>query len=158
MMRFASARALITLTIACGAAGAVLLPAGCETYSPVCPDDTVEEDRDDDCPFVPPGGPQRKRADRCEVAFDTNNCTVTFRDDVFPVLVGPLAQRSGGGCTLPNCHGPNTQGGGVLLLPLDSTPDQLYNAMAGFKNDSGDPYVEAATKNASLLGSLKGTL
>jgi hypothetical protein len=147
--RLALALALIVL-------GATIGPlASCEMGDAVCPDNTVEEDRDDDCPYGPPGGPQRSGSTKCVVALGETNCTHTFRDDVFPILVAPVAPRSGGGCTLPACHGANTQGGAVLLLPEGLTPDDLYARLVAFKNDAGDPYLEQDNPNAWFLCNLK---
>ncbi len=145
------------MSLPVAALGSVLAGApSCHSGDAVCPDNTVEEDRDDDCPFGPPGGPQRQNSTKCAFTLDATACTKTFRDDVFPILVAPLADRSGGGCTLANCHGPNTQGGAVLLLPEASTPDQLYAALAAFKNDSGDAYIGADDPKAWFICNLRG--
>jgi hypothetical protein len=128
----------------------------CSVGDAVCPDNTVEENRDDDCPFGPPGGPQRKNATKCVVVLDDAGCTKTFRDDVFPILTGAVAGRSGGGCSQPNCHGPNTQGGAILPISAAPTPDELYATLAAFRNDAGDPYIEEGNANAWFLCNLTG--
>ena len=134
---------------------AALTPA-CDIGDAYCPPNTVEEDRNDDCPYGPPGGPQRKNAERCEVAFDSAGCTVTFRDDVFPILNGSsAAPRSGGGCTLPGCHTEGSQGGARLLIPTGVDADGLYAALAASKNDAGDPYIAADNPNAWFLCNLE---
>jgi hypothetical protein len=152
-----SVRLLVAFPLA-SAIVALTLGPSCSVGDAICPDNTVEENRDDDCPYGPPGGPQRKNATKCVVALDNTNCTKTFRDDVFPVLTGAIAPRSGGGCTAPNCHGPNTQGGAILSLPAAGTPDELYNALAAFKNDAGDPYIGQDNPNAWMLCNLTGTI
>ncbi len=152
-----SARLLVAFPLA-SAIVALMLGPSCSVGDAVCPDNTVEENRDDDCPYGPPGGPQRKNATKCVVALDDAMCTKTFRDDVFPVLVGAIAPRSGGGCNAPNCHGPNTQGGAILPLPATATPDELYNALAAFKNDAGDPYIGDGNPNAWMLCNITGTI
>ena len=151
-------RARWLLLVLLAAAPAGLLASSCSVGDAVCPDDTVEENRDDECPYGPPGGPQRKNAIQCVVALDPANCTKTFRDDVFPILTGALAPRSGGGCTLATCHGPNTQGGAIFPIAATPTPDQLYSTLAAFKNERGDPYVEADNPNAWFICNLKGSL
>ncbi len=141
-----------------GLAVAALLPT-CTVGDAICTDHTVEEDRYDDCPYGPPGGPQKQSASGCVVTFDKTNCTKTFRDDVFPILVAPNSGLdSGGGCVLAACHGPAGTGAIAIVLPEDSTPDELYNLMAGYENAAGAPYIDADNPEAYFLCNLKATL
>ncbi|MFO0552172.1 MAG: hypothetical protein U0271_27545 [Polyangiaceae bacterium] len=138
---------------------AALALASCSVGDAICTDKTVEEDRNDDCPYGPPGGPQRQQAERCEITFDDTNCTKTWRDDVFPILVRAYAgQDSGGGCTLQACHGPNGTGRGDLVLPESPTPDELYAALEAKTNDAGDPYLEAGNDHAYFLCNLEAKI
>jgi len=136
-------------------AAAAFFP-GCDVGDQYCPSNTVEENREDACPYGPPGGPQRKNAERCEVAFSDDACTVTFRDDVFPILTGSYASpRSGGGCTTPGCHTEGTQGGARLVIPDAVDADGLYAALAAVTNDAGDPYIAESNANAWFLCNLE---
>lgn len=142
---------------ACCAMGASI--AACEVGDPICTDHTVEEDRNDGCPYGPPGGPQRTQASGCVVQFDDSDCTVTFRDDVFPILAAESNPkgRSGGGCTSAACHGPNGGGKADLAFPSDTpTADEVYNAMTAISDDAGNPYVAANNAKAWFLCNLKG--
>jgi hypothetical protein len=149
-----AARALPALLSAAvlAAVGAV----ACDVGDALCPYDTVDEDRADTCPYGPPGGPQKKKAEQCVIDFDDTDCTVTWADDVYPRLVAPLDQeRSGGGCTNPGCHGDGSQGGAKILLPDTATPPELYELLAAYANDRGDPYVAEGDANAWFLCNLK---
>lgn len=131
----------------------------CEVGDAICTDHTVEEDRNDGCPYGPPGGPQRTQASGCQVQFDDSNCTVTFRDDVFPILTAPVnpVGRSGGGCTSAACHGPNGGGKADLAFPSDTpTADEVYNGMAALTDDAGNPYVAANNPKAWFICNLRG--
>lgn len=140
------------LALAAGMIVATVAAASCSVGDQVCTDQTVEEDRDDDCPYGPPGGPQRKNAERCTVAFDDANCTKSFRDDVYPILISNYAGgRSGGGCTLAACHGDAGTGSIAIVLPETSTPDELYALLRGYTNDIGDPYLDANNEHAFML-------
>ncbi len=148
-------RGLVALAWAGLATALASLDVGCDVGDARCPTDTVEEDRSDDCPYGPPGGPQKKKAERCTIVFDDAQCDVTWADDVFPILVAPADKtRSGGGCTNPGCHGPGTQGGERLLLPAEATASELYEALASFTNDRGDPYVAQDDSSAWFLCNL----
>ncbi len=129
--------------------GVAALAASCKVGDAICTDHTVEEDRNDDCPYGPPGGPQRQRAEGCVVTFDKSDCDVTFRDDVYPILVAPLG--SGGGCVTGACHGENGSGKLDLVVAEDASPDELYEALAAHKNEAGNPYIEADNPNAYFL-------
>jgi hypothetical protein len=133
--------------------------AACSVGDAICTDQTVEEDRNDDCPYGPPGGPQRQKAERCTVNFDTTDCSYTFRDDVYPILVGPYTgARSGGGCTTQACHGPEGTGKTDLVVAEMPTPDELYEALSAKVNTQGDPYVELDNPNAYFLCNVTATL
>ena len=113
----------------------------CTVGDAICTDRTVEEDRDDDCPFGPPGGPQKEsKPGGCVFEF-VETCDVTWAGDVFPILTSP---QPGGGpaCSNQFCHGPGTPGGADMLVPTDTpTSDELYDILAAVKNEAGDPYI-----------------
>jgi hypothetical protein len=132
--------------------------ASCSVGDAHCTDKTVEEDRNDGCPFGPPGGPQRKSSGGgCVVTFDDTACTKTFADDVYPILVAPVGQN-GGGCTAAFCHGPTGTGALALVVAEDATPTELYAALAALTNDEGDPYLEEDAPNAWFLCNVKATI
>jgi hypothetical protein len=131
--------------------------AACSVGDAHCTDNTVEEDRDDACPFGPPGGPQRKQADGCVVTFSDQGCSKTFADDVYPILVAPVGD-GGGACTAGFCHGPAGSGAVALVVAETATPSELYAALAALTNEDGDPYVEEGATNAWFLCNVKATL
>ncbi|NUP12122.1 MAG: hypothetical protein HOW73_39250 [Polyangiaceae bacterium] len=144
--------ALVTALIASAA-----LAASCDVGDAICTDKTVEEDRNDNCPYGPPGGPQRTKSEACVVELDSTDCTVTFRDDVYPILVAPnFDLASGGGCTIPACHGETGTGSIALVLAETPTPDELYAALAAVVGDNGAPYVKEDADNAFILCNLFG--
>lgn len=140
---------------------AALAGFSCGVGDAVCTDHTVEEDRNDECPYGPPGGPQRKpvASEGCKNVFSDEDCTVSFGDDVFPILVASYTgTASGGGCTLPACHGPTGTGASKMVVAEAATPQQLYDAMAASKNENLVPYVAEDDEDAYFLCNLKGTI
>ncbi len=145
------------VVLACGAS--FLAAPACSVGDAICTDQTVEEDRDDSCPYGPPGGPQRTKAEGCVYELDSADCTVTFRDDVYPILRAPnFGAESGGGCALAPCHGPSGTGASALVVAEDATADELYAAMAAVVGDNGAPYIEEDADNAYFLCNVFGTL
>jgi hypothetical protein len=138
----------------------VAISASCTVGDAICTDKTVDEDRNDDCPYGPPGGPQREQTgDGCQVTFDKTSCTKTFRDDVYPILVAPNSGAdSGGGCTLAACHGPTGTGSIAIVLPETSTPDELYAALAAHENEAGQKYWGADDANTYFICNVKATI
>jgi hypothetical protein len=137
-----------------------VVSASCTVGDAICTDKTVDEDRNDDCPYGPPGGPQRDQADTCQVTIDKENCTKTFRDDVYPILMrGIDKDNSGGGCTVPGCHGPTAKGGiEAIVLPEGATADELYNLLAGYENEAGQKYWALDDSDTFALCNLKATI
>jgi hypothetical protein len=142
--------------LVCAVVVAAAAPS-CSVGDAHCTDRTVEEDRDDACPYGPPGGPQRKVADGCVITFDDANCTKTFADDVYPILLAPVGQ-GGGGCTLAGCHGPSGTGALALVVEETPTPSALYEALAAVQNDDQDPYLAENAPNAWFLCNVKATI
>jgi hypothetical protein len=115
---------------------------GCGVGDQLCPDDTLASDLTDDCPYGPPGGPQKKKQVReCpKVEFDDSDCAgVSFTTDIFPLFTDP--QRAGK-CTSSGCHGSTADAAKAngLHFSSDITPDALYQTLADHKNPQGDPY------------------
>jgi uncharacterized membrane protein YgcG len=132
-----------------------VMSASCGVGDAICTDKTVEEDREDSCPYGPPGGPQRKNVDGCVVPLDDSNCTKTFADDVYPILIAPPGAQGGGGCTLAACHGPDGSGKVDMVVAEDATPDELYEVMAAVRNEAGDPYVAEGDSSAYFYCNVK---
>lgn len=139
--------------------GTFATATSCKVGDAICTDHTVEEDRYDDCPYGPPGGPQRKKAEGCVVTFDKSNCTKTWADDVYPILVATSSgQESGGGCAQQACHGPTGSGAIAYSIGETPTPDELYATLSAVKNEAGDPYIKADDETAFFLCNLKATI
>lgn len=145
--------------VAAGLLATAIAAASCDVGDAICTDDTVEEDRDDNCPYGPPGGPQRTKAEGCEYTLSDENCTVTFRDDIYPILTTSyIGEPSAGGCTLAACHGPMGTGSIDLVLPEAPTPEVLYAALSEMRGDNGAPYIEEGATNAYFLCNVLGKL
>lgn len=115
---------------------------GCDVNDQLCPDDWLYTDRDDDCPYGPPGGPQlQKRSRECAVieTFVTDGCEqVLFERDIFPIFTtDPI-----GACTQAGCHGSEAVSVNLKgkILPPEISPQEMYDILAAYKNAQGDPY------------------
>jgi hypothetical protein len=138
---FMGARSFWMIPPIAALAWAIAAAPGCDVGDQICPDDTLYTDESDDCPYGPPGGPQLKRGRECPLieTFVTDGCEqVLFERDIFPIFTSdPL-----GNCTQAGCHGSevvaiNLKG---ATLPPDITPQAMYDVLAAYKNDAGDPY------------------
>jgi len=134
---------------------AASLLASCDVGDQLCPDDTLASDTDDNCPYGPPGGPQKKKLAReCPlVTFDMADCAgVSFETHVFPVFaIDPNSLQSGNGnCTAGGCHGtPQDAAAANGLQFADTiTPLELYTTLSEYKNPQGDPYWGEANDHA----------
>lgn len=123
------------------------LVASCGVGDQICPDDTLASDTDDECPYGPPGGPQKKKLAReCPlVVFDMTDCAgVSFETNVFPIFaIDPNSLQSGNGnCTSTGCHGTTQDAlsANGLQFADTITPLELYTRLSDYKNPQGDPY------------------
>jgi len=127
----------------------------CDVGDQICPDDWLASDLSDNCPYGPPGGPQKKKLAReCPlVAFDNSDCAgVSFETNVFPILaIDPNSLQSGdGNCTSQGCHGTTQDAVAAnnLHFPDTITPDELYTTLKAYLNPQGDPYWEEGNERA----------
>lgn len=122
------------------AASGAFWAIGCGVGDQLCPDDTLASDRGDDCPYGPPGGPQKKKQLRecAKVKFDATGCAgVSFTATVFPIFT-----TGKGNCTATGCHGTAADGAkanGLTFAP-DITAADFYKRLADYKNPQGDPF------------------
>lgn len=136
--------------------------SSCDVGDAICTDRTIEEDLDDDCPYGPPGGPQKKtKAGGCEFTFtpEAPECAdVTFADDVYPILTSP--QPAGGpACSNAFCHGPGTPGSADMLIEDEAlSPSELYAILAAVRNDAGEAYVGEDDPKAWFVCNVSATL
>ncbi len=111
--------------------------AGCriDVGDQVCTEESKVNDKEDSCPYGPPGGPKvlESGCPDIEQTMDPAMCTTTFTD-VYNILNGPTA-----GCTLNGCHGESPGARGIFLSPTDS--NAFYEELKGYKGSQGYPYI-----------------
>ena len=145
------------------AAAAMAGGAGCSVGDQICTTDSVEGDRDDDCPYGPPGGPAARTpsSDECaNIPIDTMaaDCATATWQSAFDAMVGPA------GCSESNCHdlvdiatGLNTmQGADGVYMPKASA-DETFANLAKFENALKQPYIKTGEPEAWILCNLKGS-
>jgi hypothetical protein len=122
------------------------LGAACDVGDQLCPEGTNYNEKDDDCPYGPPGGPKRE-AVACgpAPARSGGDCTgVTWSATVFPIL----DNKVGAGCTNNGCHGDIQNK--VLLPPGDA--DAVYAALTAYRIPGvNSAYINAADPSTSWI-------
>jgi len=116
-----------------------------------CTDQSNPNDKDDACPYGPPGGPKVQESGCPNISPETDPtlCTVTWLD-VYAILSGPKA-----GCTINGCHGEPPGARGLFLSPTDA--NAFYDELKGYKGSQGYPYInEEQPEESWILCNLTG--
>jgi hypothetical protein len=92
-------------------------------------------DKDDACPYGPPGGPKVQESPCPDIPQegDPLNCTTSFAD-VYALFTGPT-----GNCTNSGCHGSAPGARGIFLSETD--PNAFYDELKGYKGSQGYSYL-----------------
>jgi hypothetical protein len=109
-------------------------------------------DKDDDCPYGPPGGPKVQESACPSIPQEANpaNCTTTWAD-VYALFTGPS-----GNCTNGGCHGSEPGARGIFLS--DTDPNKFYDELKAYKGSQGYPYLnEDEPERSWILCNLIGT-
>jgi hypothetical protein len=118
-----------------------------------CTEKSLVNDKEDDCPYGPPGGPKPQGGGCPDIpqSEDPATCTTSW-DDVFPILSSPTAGCSAGSV----CHG-ESPGQRAIFLPADDA-NAFYEELASYSGNQGYPYLNTETPTRSwILCNLKGT-
>lgn len=101
-----------------------------------CTESSNPNDKDDACPYGPPGGPKLKPAvcPPLDPEIDPANCTTTWENDIFPLFTGPA-----GNCSVGGCHGDAPGAYGIHLPETD--PSAFFDELKGYKGAQGYPYI-----------------
>jgi len=108
-------------------------------------------DKDDACPYGPPGGPKVQESACPDIPqeADPANCTTTFAD-VYALFTGPA-----GNCTNGGCHG-TAPGARGIHLPSDDA-NAFYEELKGYKGTLNYPYInEEDPAHSWILCNLAG--
>jgi hypothetical protein len=144
-------------------AGLLLLPVlviavtqGCQISvgDQSCAEGANFYDKDDTCPYGPPGGPKLIKGNQVACPdipqeADPLNCTTTW-NDVYAILTGPA-----GNCTIGGCHGEAPGARGIFLSATD--PNAFYDELKGYVGSQGYPYInEEDPAHSWILCNLAG--
>ena len=157
------------------AAAAMAGGAGCSVGDQICTSDSVDSDRDDDCPYGPPGGPAARTpsGDECaNIPIDmTADCSDATWQSAFEAMITPAQLDpakpgfpGGAGCSESSCHdlvdfatGLNTmQGADGVYMPKASA-EETFNNLVAFENALKQPYIKTGEPEAWILCNLKGS-
>jgi hypothetical protein len=116
-----------------------------------CTEDSKVNDKDDACPYGPPGGPKVAPGGCPNIVLtDPATCTKSW-DDIFPIFTGPTAN-----CSIGGCHGEAPGPRGIYLPAND--PNAFYDELKGYMGNQGYPYINDKEPARSwILCSLAGT-
>lgn len=127
--------------------------SACGVGDQYCPDDTLDTDLGDDCPYGPPGGPQEPIASCPTIPFleaDDPTCEDADFNAVVAVFDGA------GSCSIAACHG--TPQAAAVAKGVELTPgnaSQMYTELSEYLNASGEPYLGEDVPRSWILCNLK---
>jgi hypothetical protein len=136
-------------------ASCVVLGCSTDVGDQACTEKSVATDKDDGCPYGPPGGPRVTEGGCPNVVVegDPTACTVSWEGDVFPLFKDPAI----GNCSADGCHGPVARQGGIYLPAGD--PAASYVELKDYLNSELAPYVsDEAPEEAWILCNLTATI
>jgi len=114
----------------------VLLAQGCQVSvgDQSCIEGFNYYDKDDACPYGPPGGPKVKESACPDIPQETDpmKCTTSWAD-VYALFTGPSAN-----CTNSGCHGSLPGARGIYLQDSDATA--FYDELKAYTGSQGYPY------------------
>lgn len=146
------ARLRTALALAAGLGAAIA--GGCTTDvgDQYCTEESVATDKDDHCPYGPPGGPKVAGGGCPPIVIDTTQCGPTWEGDIFPLFKDPTR----GNCTASGCHGAEPGAKGIYMPPNDAQAS--YIELKGYVNTLQAPYLsDEDPTRAWLLCNLEGT-
>jgi hypothetical protein len=118
-----------------------------------CTEDSKVNDKDDACPYGPPGGPKVKPGGcpTIEITVEQSSPDCRSWDDIFPIFTGPTAN-----CSIGGCHG-EAPGARGLYLPAND-PNAFYDELKSYVGSQGYPYInDKSPANSWILCNLAGT-
>ena len=134
--------------------GTVLLAlaslGGCGVGDQECTPDSLAGDKDDGCPYGPPGGPKPPVSDCPDIPQGSAaDCATpkTFIADVFPILRTVDANTAG--CGIATCHGDEKSFVRVFLPPSDALA--TYDSLTSYEGSQKYPYVNAVDPKHSWM-------
>lgn len=152
------------------AALAGVMVAGCSTDvgDQVCTEESIERDRDDDCPYGPPGGPSVQITgdgfcpDPPVIDEAGPGCDTATFGSVYAMFEKPI-DPDGGNCVDSKCHGVAAAGDTPKFFPamIQRDPENPQDAL-GPTYDSlqkwgiakyGRPYIRGVDAEPSTAGS-----
>lgn len=125
------------------------LNLSCDVGDQFCTEDQSPSEKDDDCPYGPPGGPKPPAGDCPNIEQDPpGTCSTDWVNDVFPIFATEGPKKAS--CTNLACHG-SAEGpaAGVLLPPDDAKAS--YDALTRYEGPQKYPYVNLGDPKHSWI-------
>lgn len=144
-----------------GVAIVFAIAVGCTsgTGDQSCPPGFDPNDKSDECPFGPPGGPKVRESGCPDIAIDESgpDCgALGWEEDIFPLLTSkaPATQN----CSSDACHDPpnNLTPAGGIRMPRDDA-QKSFDTLKSYELGDNYPYMsDTAPSHTWILCNLSG--
>jgi hypothetical protein len=118
-----------------------------------CTESSNPNNKDDACPYGPPGGPKVKPLSCPLIPVDkvAPGCDVSSFAPIFEMFT----DESRGNCSNTGCHGADPGARGIHLP--DDNPTAMYDELKGYTGSQGYPYINEEEPSRSwILCNLSG--
>ncbi|MCK6586694.1 MAG: hypothetical protein HUU21_34725 [Polyangiaceae bacterium] len=128
------------------------LHLSCGVGDQFCTEDQSPSEKDDDCPYGPPGGPKPPAADCPDIPQDPDGTcstdTADWVNDVFPIFATEGAKKAS--CTSLACHGGDPATAPRVYLPVDDAKAS-FEALTKYDGAQKYPYVNTGDPKHSWI-------
>jgi hypothetical protein len=121
----------------------------CGVGDQFCTEDQSPSEKDDDCPYGPPGGPKPPVSSCPDIPQSpAGTCSTDWVNDVFPIFATEGPKKAS--CTSLACHGGDKDTAPRVFLPLDNVKTS-YDALTQYEGAQKYPYVNLGDPKHSWI-------
>jgi hypothetical protein len=121
----------------------------CGVGDQFCTEDQSPSEKDDECPYGPPGGPKPPVSSCPDIPQEpVGTCSTDWLNDVFPIFATEGPKKAS--CTSLACHGGDKDTAPRVFLPSDNAKTS-YDALTQYEGAQKYPYVNLGDPKHSWI-------